>query len=131
MSRKRYSAKEKARAVKMLLDGQYTQKQVAEKFGCTVTSLVTWKKEIENGSSETVQEESAETNGKGTAQCSLDSGCSAKPPQKGTADDFVRKFWNKNYRAVDMLLNPKDVTPEEAVKLVNEALLYAYEHFQK
>jgi hypothetical protein len=129
MSRKRYSEKDKQKAVKMLLEGQYTQKQVADKFGCTVTSLVTWKNEIENGSQETVQGEVAET--KETAQCCLDNGCSTKSPKKGTADDFVRKFWNKNYRAVDMLLDPKDVSSEEAVKLVNEALQYAYEQMQK
>jgi hypothetical protein len=130
MSRKRYSEKEKQKAVKMLLAGKHTQKQVAEKFGCTVTSLLSWKKETQNGLHETVQEESAEIE-KEIAQCCLDHGCSAPSPKKGTADDFVRKFWNKNFRAVDILLNPKDVTSEEAVKLVNEALLYAYEQLQK
>jgi len=30
-----------------------------------------------------------------------------------------------------MLLNPKSVSSEEAVKLVNEALVYAYENLQK
>jgi transposase-like protein len=48
-------------------------------------------------------------------------------PESESLDDFVRKFWNKDHRAVDMLLDPKDVSSEEVVKLINEALLYAYE----
>ena len=98
------------------------QSEVAEQIGCSVFSLRAWKKDAKNGAS------AAET-----PQCCIDNGCSDVPakPKNGSADDFVRKFWNKNYRAVDMLLNPKSVSSEEAVKLVNEALVYAYENLQK
>ena len=96
------------------------------------------KKEIKNESRVDIQEEVTEIKQEEVPQCCLDNsiidnGCSGdvatKPPVKDTADDLARKFWNKDHRAVDMLLDPKDFSSEEVVKLINEALLYAYEQF--
>ena len=125
MSKKGFSAKDREKALKLMANG-VPQSEVAEQIGCSVFSLQAWKKKAKNGAP-TTKDKCEET-----TQCCLDKGCSEKAatPKNG-ADDFIRKFWNKNYRAVDMLLNPKDVSPEEAVKLVNEALVYAYEQFQK
>ena len=129
MSKKGFSVKDKEKALKLMANG-VSQSQVAEQIGCSVSSLQAWKKEAKDNGQAADQDKCEET-----PQCCLDNGCSdSAPPQlpkKGSADDFVRKFWNKNFRAVDMLLNPKDVSQEEAIKLVNEALLYAYEQFQK
>ena len=65
--------------------------------------------------------------------CGDDCACSAPTADNGNGcAEFIRKFWNKNYRAVDMLLSPKPCTPpEEVVAMVNEALQYAYDHFNK
>ena len=127
MSKKGFSAKDREKALKLMANGM-PQSEVAEQIGCSVFSLQAWKKKAKNGTQ--TKDESEET-----PQCCLERGCSEKTatpsPKNGSADDFIRKFWNKNYRAVDMLLNPKDVSPEEAVKLVNEALTYAYEQSQK
>ena len=111
----------------MMANGM-SQSEVAEQIGCSVFSLQAWKKKAKNGAQTTIQSKSEET-----PQCCLDNGCTkvSPPPKKGTADDFVRKFWSKNNRAVDMLLTPKEFSPEETVKLVNEALAYAHEYFQK
>ena len=124
MSKKGFSAKDREKALKMMANG-VPQSEVAEQIGCSVFSLQAWKKKAKNGA--TTKEKCEET-----PQCCLDKGCSEKaaPPKNG-ADDFIRKFWNKNYRAVDMLLTPKEFSPEETVKLVNEALTYAHEYFQK
>jgi len=124
MSRKTFSVKDKEKAVKLALEGNLTHKQIIQKFGCSLASLTQWKR---------AARESQATD---QCECEATEECCGKHavaalPKKGTADDFVRQFWNKNFRAVDMLLAPKDVSPEEAVKLVNEALLYAYDHFQK
>ena len=125
MSKKGFSAKDREKALKLMANG-VPQSEVAEQIGCSVFSLQAWKKKAKNGAP--TKDKCEET-----PQCCLERGCSEKAttPKNGSADDFIRKFWNKNYRAVDMLLNPKDVSPEEAVKLVNEALQYSYEHFQK
>jgi len=122
---KNFTAKEKEKALKLMANG-VPQSEVAEQIGCSVFSLRAWKKDAKNGASVAVDECE-------TPQCCIDNGCSDAPakPKNGSADDFVRKFWNKNYRAVDMLLTPKELSPEEAVKLVNEALVYAYENLQK
>ena len=126
MAKKGFSVKDKEKALKLMANG-VSQSQVAEQIGCSVSSLQAWKKEAKDNGQAAGQDECEET-----PQCSLDNGRTDVPqPKKGSADDFVRKFWNKNFRAVDMLLNPKDVSQEEAIKLVNEALLYAYEQFQK
>jgi transposase-like protein len=124
MSRKRFTAKEKDKAVQLLLEGNLSQKQVAQKFGCSIASLQQWKKAAREESPAADQCECEE------AECcgNLTSNAAAK---KGAADDLTRKFWNKNFRAVDMLLAPKDVSQEDAIKLVNEALQFAYDHFQK
>ena len=126
MAKRGFSAKDKVKALKLMANG-VSQSQVAEQIGCSVSSLQAWKKEAKDNGQAADQGKCEET-----PQCCLDNGCSDVPqPKKGSADDFVRKFWNKNFRAVDMLLNPKDVSQEEAIKLINEALLYAYEQFQK
>lgn len=124
MSRKTFSAKDKARALKLMSEGTLTHKKIAQKFGCSLAALQQWKRAARDTqvTDQCQCEEVEECCGKHVA-CSL--------PKRGTADDFVRQFWNKNFRAVDMLLSPKDVSSEEVVKLVNEALLYAYNHFQK
>ena len=126
MAKKGFSVKDKEKALKLMANG-VSQSQVAEQIGCSVSSLQAWKKEAKDNGQAADKDKCEET-----PQCCLDKGCSEKAttPKNG-ADDFIRKFWNKNYRAVDMLLNPKDVSPEEAVKLVNEALTYAYEQSQK
>jgi len=126
MSKKGFSAKDKDRALKLMANG-VSQSKVAEQIGCSVSSLQAWKKDAKDNGQIANQDECE------TPQCCLDKGCSEKAttPKNGLADDFIRKFWNKNYRAVDMLLNPKSVSTEEAVKLVNEALTYAYEQSQK
>ena len=108
-----------------MAEGNLTRKQIAQKIGCSIDALQKWKRAARDNSQVVEQpgcEEAEECCGKHKA---------SPLPKKGTADDFVRQFWNKNFRAVDMLLSPKDVSPEEAVKLVNEALIYAYNHFQK
>jgi len=130
MARKTFSEKEKEAAVNMLASGNLTNKLVAKKVGCSIATLQLWKKkysptgqddwqddEWDEEETDAVEEEMAE-------QCE-DCCCAAK---KGDAHDVMRKFWNKNYRAVDMLLSPREVSSEEVVKLVNEALQYAYDH---
>ena len=127
MAKRGFSAKNKEKALKLMANG-VSQSQVAEQIGCSVSSLQAWKKEAKDNGQVPDQ-------GEETPQCCLDSGCSdnaqTRSSKKGSADDFVRKFWSKNNRAVDMLLTPKTFSPEETVKLVNEALLYAHEHSQK
>ena len=125
MSRKTFTEKDKAQALKLMAEGKLTRKQIAQKFGCSIDALQKWKRVARNSSQVVEQAECEETEeccGKHVA---------SPLPKKGTADDFVRQFWNKNFRAVDILLLPKSFTPEETVKLVNEALIYAYNHFQK
>ena len=136
---RRFSDKEKAKALKLWQSGQYTQQQVADEIGCSIFSLKDWIKAAKNGES-------------ANAECDKENGSPAKvkghpPKAKGrkpkvvtsdvaekseqAKDDIVRLFWSKNFRAVDMLLNPKDFSSEEVVKLVNEALQFAYDRFQK
>jgi len=130
MNKKTFSEKVKAKAVQMMLEGSIPQKQIAKKFGCSLASLQSWKGAAQNNG--VAQEECEEE----VAECAEEPCCGKHKimplqAQENGADDFVRKFWNKNYRAVDMLLAPKDVSAEEAVKLVNEALLYAYEQLRE
>jgi transposase-like protein len=132
MSRKRYSEKDKQKAVQMLLSEQYTQKQVAEKFGCSVGSLLTWR--------DALQEEKLVADMKAEAAV-MEAKIVEEEEQKraqrcqelhlGKVHELKKLFWGDDSRAVNMLLTPADITPNEVVKLVNEALEYAYNHAKK
>jgi transposase-like protein len=137
VSKKTFSAANKEKAVKLMLGGQQTQKQIAEKFGCSVSALQLWKKEIANKAHAAVSDEDAWEEPVPVETETVEPPKPAHVPAPAAGKDadaahnFIRQFWNKNYRAVDALLTPKDVSSDEAVKLVNEALQYAYNHFQK
>ena len=124
--KKGFSNKVKAKAVQMMLEGNTPQKQIAKKFGCSPAALQQWKRAAQNNG--VAEEECAEPEVKEVVQKTV---VAAPSPKKVSADGLVRQFWNKNYRGVDMLLAPKNAAPEEVVKLVNEALLFAHEQLQK
>jgi transposase-like protein len=124
--KKSFSETVKAKAVQMMLEGNTPQKEIAKKIGCSPAALQQWKRAAKNKT--VVQEEYAEPEVKEVVKKPV---VASPSPKNGSPDDFIRKFWNKNYRGVDMLLTPKSATPEEVVKLVNEALLFAYEQLQK
>ena len=120
-----------------------TQAEVAESIGCSTFSIQAWVKAAKaNGKSKPVKKVAKKTTKKATKKVATKpvcgDGCACKTPGNGSplppdaCTEFIRKFWNKNYRAVDMLLSPKPCTPpEEVVAMVNEALQYAYDHFNK
>jgi Trp operon repressor len=126
MAKKTFSQKDKAKAVQMMLDGNIPQKQIAKKFKCSLASLQQWKRAAQDG-----EAEHAEYTETATAQKNCKCAATCHSAKNGAADDFVRKYWSKNYRAVDMLLTPKDVSSVGLVKIVNEALQYAYDQKQK
>ena len=129
----RFSDKEKAKALKLWQSGQYTQQQVADEIGCSIYSLKDWVKAAKNGAS---AEASATDNGAPVKSTTVRGTPAKKKKRKANVakvveqseqpvDDIARQFWSKNYRAVNMLLDPKALTTEGAVKLVNEALQFA------
>ena len=141
MARKTFTAKEKAKAVRLMQEGQLTLKQISQKFGCSVSALQLWKKGNDAKSQDTEEWDESEWEGweeetPETHRKNAQSACGCKSSQPSTKDTdgvlaLQRGFWNKNFRGVDMLLSPKDVSAEEAVKLVNEALHYAHEQIRK
>ena len=119
MARKTFTNAVKQQAVNAMSAGKLTQKQIAEKYGCSVPALQVWRKELqdnppaeEEGWEEWEEEEASET-------------CDCQCAPKQNAQELMLQFWSKDNRAVDMLLTPKAVSAEDAVKLVNEALQFA------
>ena len=125
----RFSDKDKAKALKLWQSGQYTQQQVADEIGCSIYSLKDWVKAAKNGASAEAggRDEHVDTPTKSPAKKKKRKAKAAKVVEQSEqpVDDLARQFWSKNYRAVNMLLDPKALTTEEAVKLVNEALQFA------
>ena len=127
MARKTFTDAIKKQAVAMMTAGTHTQKQIADKYGCSVASLQVWRQELnanqtaddDEGWDEDWDDEPAES---AATPC----GCKSTKKQDGTLD-ITRQFWNKNYRGVDMLLTPKEVSSDDVVKLVNEAIQFACE----
>jgi len=142
---KRFTEEDKAKALEMIAAG-ITQAEVAESIGCSTFSVQAWVKAAKvNGKSKPAKKAAKKAATKKATKkvaansiCGDDCACKTPVAGNGTpvpADactEFIRKFWNKNYRAVDMLLSPKPCTPpEEVVAMVNEALRYAYDHFNR
>jgi len=125
-SRNTFTHSEKAKAVKLLAAGTHTLKQVAEKFGCSVAALQLWKKALKRDIPEEGEETPSPAESVTTTYSHAPHRTSGK--HEVATDEIIRKFWNDKYRAVDMLLEPKSISADDAVKLVNEALKFACDH---
>ena len=130
MARKTFSTKQKQAAVQMMILGNLPQKQIAKKFGCSLAALQLWRSDPQYRSSEAdEQEDEWEKPAEETTSDECECQCAAN--QKGDVHELMRKFWNKNYRGVDMLLSPKCIDSTEVVTLVNEAMQFVYNNYQK
>ena len=136
---KRFSEEDKAKALQMVADGS-THAEAAAAIGCSTFAIQAWKKEQKaNGKPKTAKKATKKATKKAVkVKCVEECACNGVATDNGSPapasayTDFVRKFWNKNYRAVNMVLSPKAcMPPEEVVALVNEALQYAYDQFNK
>ena len=142
MSRKAFPQAVKQQAVNAMAAGNLTQKQIADKFECSVAALQAWRKELaDNAADDADNDDTADYTATGndtpdrTAKRTADRTANSMHKKKthGTrssndtqnSQELMRQFWNENYRAVDFLLTPKDISTEDAVKLVNEALRFA------
>jgi len=117
MARKTFTQAVKQQAVAEMSIGNLTQKQIAEKYGCSVPALQVWRRELQDNPPAEEEEWAAE---EAPETCECDCQCTQQDAQ-----ELMRQFWSKGNRAVDMLLTPKAVSAEDAVKLVNEALQFA------
>ena len=144
-TRKTFSWSTKQAAVAEVEAGELKQKDIADKYGCSVPALQLWRKEIRNGNApeeETweTEEEAEETlvpvkkakKGKRTkkavkaAKASIPCEAECKCAESnGDAQKVMKAFWGKNNRAVNMLFSPKDMSGEEVFKFVNEAIQFA------
>ena len=139
MPKKTFSTKDKKAAVQAMIIGNLTQKQIAKKFKCSVAVLQHWRKDPNNNPQITVEnewsdEECEECRGKrekgeSAKEETTQTECPYESNQSVPQDAIYRlqrRFWNQNFRGVDLLLEPRDFSPKEVIELVNEALLYAY-----
>jgi len=145
-SRKTFSQATKEEAVAAMSIGNLTQKEIAEKYGCSVPALQLWRKELQSPTTDNWDEEEADDSSnepediyteqetpsrrKRTTKPKQETPTRRKrttKPEQDTANDVVRNFWNKNYRGVDMLLSPQSIESTEVIKLVNEAIQFAVE----
>ena len=116
--------------------GNLSQKQIAKKYGCSVPALQLWRKELQKASSEDswdddeewVDPEEEAANVAATPPPKPKESCNCATKSTKSAHEIIRKFWDKNYRGVDMLLTPKTIGSSEVVKLVNEAIQFAIDH---
>ena len=124
----------------MMTTSNLSQKEIAKKFGCSLSALQLWKREIlpkilEEEEEEEWDEETHDQTQEEEIEDSENCRCSKPLAEAGDDSEDVLKlkksFWAKGSRAVDMLLTPKTASPEEVVDLVNEALEYAHRMAQK
>jgi len=123
---KNYSSKVRKEAMRLLREGELSYQQIADKIGCSITTIKNWK---------AMREQSKNTSSKqmpkpiAVLQKPKDEKPATKKEPQIAYDDFVRGYWNGGTRAVDVLLLPPEIGPD-IVRYVNEALKYAYEKLQ-
>ena len=130
MAKKTFSLTTKKAAVAAMGAGELTQKQIAEKYGCSIAALSLWRRELqtdepaveETWDEETTPEPVKPCKSKNKSKCE----CECETPGS-EAKEIMRKFWSKNNRAVDMLFTPKEMSADEVFKFVNEAIQFAHD----
>jgi len=127
--RKSFSPKIKEKAMRLIAEGELTQKQVADKIGCSINAIQQWKakyKEMDESAPAFPKKASRKKSKRRGKRLPKNVEVIAVEESRIAFDDFARNFWSENPRAADVLLLPPDITPE-AVRYVNDVLLYAYE----
>jgi transposase-like protein len=138
-SRYGFTPEIKAEALRLIRDEGYTQPQVAEQMGCSVSAIQLWKAEAKAGKLKVA------ANGTKTAEPAVKSVKKGKKTKrrrrKGAAvaasvapvtkpqftyDEFVQDYWKKCDGAMDIMRLPPDMMPK-AVQYVNNVLRYAYD----
>ena len=129
-SKKTFSQATKEEAVAAMSVGNLTQKEIAQQYGCSVPALQLWRKELQNTPTNDWDETEAQPTEddnydkpKKRAKATKSRKRTAK--SEDSAHEVIRKFWNQNFRGVDMLLEPKNVESAEVIRLVNEAIQFA------
>jgi len=112
MPRKGFSEADKAKALRMLSEGQ-TQDKVAKKIGCSVFSLQEWKKKANAAP----KKEKAEQ--KSTAPSST---VPEKELTETAAKTIERRVFSKDGLWADLFLDPKSFSAEEVVKIVRTTI---------
>jgi len=120
---KSFSPEARADALQLLKDG-LPQKEIAERIGCSIPSLQSWRKQA--GGKKSGRKKKAKSSKKSVAveamaECSCEN-CSCIP-----FEDFVHAYWTECPKAGEVLKLPPDMMPD-AVKYVNNVLKYAYDH---
>jgi transposase len=123
MAVKSFSPEARAEALQLLKEG-LPQKEIAERIGCSIPSLQSWKKQV--GGKKTGKKEKAKSSKK-SAAVETDAGCTCECCTCVPFEDFVRDYWTKCTDAGEVLKLPPDMMPD-AVKYVNNVLKYAYDN---
>ena len=122
--RKSFSPKIKEKALRLVAEGELTQKQIATKIGCSINAIQQWKAKYQ-GSDESVPSVPKKTKKRGKRLPIIEKQAASAESQIA-CDDFVRNYWSENKRAADVLRLPPEIAPE-AVRYINDVLRYAYE----
>ena len=140
-AKKTFSPEEKAEAVRLLTDENYTLKRAASAVGCSVASLQNWKKAIEGGTTteptapsvKRVKKTRKTKKSKRRQRKGMTvSAVGTAPTGKSaiTFDEFAQGYWSECAGAADILSLPPGITPQ-AIQYVNNVLRYAYDRFHK
>jgi hypothetical protein len=121
MAVKSFSPEVRAEALQLLKEG-LPQKEIAERIGCSIPSLQSWKKQAGGKKKKKVK-----LSKKKVAAKITDAGCTCECCNCIPFEGFVRDYWTKNPNAGEVLKLPPDMMPE-AVKYVNDVLKYAYDN---
>lgn len=145
---KKFSAADQQEAIRLMTEENWSIKQVSDKLGCSAESARRWKKNALAGKKRKktkIKHRSPKSNSKRAykrvaAGITKKNGKPLAPavPEVFTSvsdsvsdfDAFVRRYWQQNNRAVEVLLSPSEIGTK-ILKSVNEALRFAYNELKK
>jgi len=120
----------------MLLTKGLSGSTVCEKIGCSPASLQNWKKAYNDGTADFSLDDLKENKKKKAEEEEWDekphtpplktTPSSSRPSKSAVSrEEFVKQYWRR--KTVDTVMEMPE-TIDEVVKLINNALSYAYDH---
>ena len=120
MSRKRFSDADKAKALRLLEEGQ-SQEKVAKKIKCSVFSLQDWKKKAKAAADAPATEKKKASpkpvNADNTPVPTI-----AAETAESSAKALERRILSKDNLWADLFLEPRDFSAEEVVKIIKRVV---------
>jgi len=135
-SKKTYTEKERAEALRLIVEEGYTLDKVAAQMGCSLTSIQNWRKKAAKNSSAKITKKTTKKSVKKVAKPMKKAERPAASVSttgiapKLTFVECVQRYWSRYAPMNEIKDLPHDATTK-VVQIINDTLLYMYDSFNE